>query len=218
MGAAGRLDARGDPAAPPFFRLIPWLAVELERLYGYEPHMMTSSHHFDSTPAGGFTLVEALVAISMTALAGSVLLLGVTSSLQNADEAYRQTVALGLAQQLMDEVVGSSSIAEIDAYNGSGSTPPVDRWGVPLGTEDGGGGQRHANFRVPAGLLDVFGRNVRVSRVAPPDLTVPLSAGQASDYRLAVVRVTYTAPNTPARELVRLQRVVAKVPPYEPLP
>lgn len=179
--------------------------------------MVRSAQYLKPDCPKGFTLVEALVAISMTALAGSILLLGVTSSLQNGDEAYRQTVALGLAQQLMDEVVGGS-ITEIDAYNGFESTPPVDRWGIRLGTEDGSGGQRHPSFGVAAGLLDSFGCDVRVSRVDPSDLTTPLPASQTSDFRLIVVRVTYLAPNAPPREIVRLQRVVAQVPPYETLP
>ena len=178
---------------------------------------MTSLARDPKPPStAGFTLVEALVAISMTALAGSVLLLGVTSSLQNADEAYRETVALGLAQQLMGEVVGGS-IVEIDGYDGFAHAPPVDRWGVVLGTGDGKGGQRHANFRVASGVLDHFGRDVRVRRVALSDLTAQIPSSQPSDCRLVVVRVTYRAANNSVRELVRLQRVVAEVPPYEPL-
>ncbi len=170
------------------------------------------------SPCRGFTLVEALVAISMTALAGSVLLLGVTSSVQSTDEAYRQTVALGLAQQLMDEVVGGS-IAEIDKYNGFSSTPPVDGWGVALGTGDGNGGQRHANFRVAPGLLDNYCCEVRISRVAPSDLNVSvLSHKSAAALRLVTVRVTYNAPNASARELAELKRSVAYVPQYESLP
>ncbi len=163
---------------------------------------------------GGFTLVEALVAISIAALAGSVLLLGVTTSLQNTDEALRQTVALGMAQQLLDEVVGAGSLEAIDEYDGFHDAPPADSWGVPLGMEDGHGGLRHPNFRAASGLLDHYARHVRVAPAAPSDLTSPLSAGQTSDYRLLEVRVTYTAPNRPARELVRTKRVVADVPPY----
>ncbi len=178
--------------------------------------MVMPSDDRESKPPGAFTLIEALVAISMTAVAGSVLLLGVASSLQHTDDAMRRTIALGLAQQLMDEVASAPSIESIDQYDGSFSEPPADPWGVSLGTEDGKGGQRHASFQAPAGLLNQFGREVRVSRVAASDLTAPLPAGAESDYRLVEVRVTYRAPNTSAQELARVQRIVAYVPPYEP--
>lgn len=154
------------------------------------------------------------MAISITALAGSVLLLGVHASLQTTEDARRQTIASGLAQRLMNEVVGAPSIEEIDKYDGFESHPPRDAWGVALGTDDGKGGQRAATFQVPAGLLSKFAWEVRVHRVDPSDLTARLPAGAPSDYRLVEVRVTCNAPNTAPRELARLQSVVAHVPPY----
>ncbi len=153
----------------------------------------------------------------MTALAGSVLLLGVTASVQSTDEALRQTVALGLAQQLIDQVVASPSLEALDEYHGSGSEPPVDHWGVALGTEDGRGGQRHRNFRAPSRLLDPYGREVAVYRVDPDDPAVRLSSETATAYRLVEVRVTYRPPNQPVRELAKLQRVVAYVAPFKSL-
>jgi type II secretory pathway pseudopilin PulG len=54
----------------------------------------------------GFTLVEAMAAIALTVLAGSVLMYGSFASIQTTDDAIQQTVAYGLAQQLMDEVMG----------------------------------------------------------------------------------------------------------------
>jgi len=176
--------------------------------------MFEPSNHPSPKAAAGFTLVEALVAVSIAALAGSVLLLGVTSSLQNTDEALRQTVALGLAQQLLDEVAGAASVEAIDQYDGFHDEPPADRWGVPLGTEDGHGGTRHPNFHAASGLLDSYGRDVRVHPVDPAHLTTPLDTGQTSDYRVVEIRVTYNAPNRPSRELARIQRVVAYVPSY----
>ncbi len=183
----------------------------------YQPRM--NMHAYRPTPSAvkGFTLVEALVAISMTALAGSVLLLGTTSSLQSAEEAMRQTIALGLAQQLMDDVSGASSIQEVQDYNGLRNEPPVDRWKIPLGTEDGKGGQRHQNFRTPEGLLDHYVREVHVYPVAPSDFTANLTTGSTSDYRVVEVRVSYTPPGRAAREMACLRRVVTHVPPYEPI-
>src|SRR5574340_36006 len=55
---------------------------------------------------GGFTLVEALTSIALAAMAGSVLLLGANTSVQTTNDALQQTIAYGMAQQLIDEVVG----------------------------------------------------------------------------------------------------------------
>lgn len=54
-----------------------------------------------------FTLIEAVVAMTITAIAASALLLGVNSSLMNTVEAEEQAIAMGIAQQLLDEVLGS---------------------------------------------------------------------------------------------------------------
>lgn len=56
--------------------------------------------------ASGFTLVEAVVGITLAAIAGSSLMLGVFSSVRTTSDVMRQTIAMGLAQQLMDEIVG----------------------------------------------------------------------------------------------------------------
>jgi len=53
----------------------------------------------------GFSLVEALVALSITALAGVVLLLSVESSLQTTNDAVERTIADGAAQRLLDEIL-----------------------------------------------------------------------------------------------------------------
>ncbi len=176
--------------------------------------MIRSTSHSRPVRFAGFTLIEALVAISITALAGSVLLLGVHASLQSTEDALRQTIASGLAQHLMNEVVGAPSIEAIDEYDGFESQPPGDAWGVALGTDDGKGGQRPPSLQMPAGLLAQYAWEVRIHRVDPADLTARLAAGAPSDYRLVEVRVTCNAPNTAPRELARLQSVVAHVSPY----
>src|SRR5436190_7760951 len=52
----------------------------------------------------GFTLVESLVATTIAAVAGSALLWGISSAMQNANWSLEQTIGLGMAQQLMDEI------------------------------------------------------------------------------------------------------------------
>jgi type II secretory pathway pseudopilin PulG len=176
-----------------------------------------------------FTLVEAVVAMAITAIAGSALLLGVSSSLTSTNEAEQQAVALGIAQQLLDEAAGAmlrgtSQITpptanskrdlfdEVDDYQGVRSQPPVDPWGVRLGEDDGQGGRRLANFCAPNNYLDRWREEVDVYYVDESSFT-RLPAGQVSDCRAIEVRVLYLEPDGRARELAKLQQVVTYVPP-----
>lgn len=178
---------------------------------------MTMHAYRPASPvARGFTLVEALVAISITALAGSVLLLGVASSLQTTDEAMRQTIAIGLAQQLLNEIAGCHTMAEIDSYHDSQHEPPVDRFGIPLGKGDDEGGERYEAFQASDELLDRYLRTVKVHQVDAANLTAHLTTGTGS-CRVVEVIVSYHAPNGSLRELARLQRATAELPSYEPI-
>jgi type II secretory pathway pseudopilin PulG len=187
-----------------------------------------------------FTLVEALVAISITVIGGAALLLGMNSSLQTTQSSLEETIATGMARQLLDEVVGGRYYAadigdpyqiqfspsayeqggagrerydDIDDYHGFRSRPPVDLWGVALGADDGEGGQRHPNFRAPEGLFENWQQEVDVYYVDPSDLTTPLPAGSVSDYRLVEVRIVLEDPDRGRRELAKVWQVVAYVPP-----
>lgn len=197
-----------------------------------------STQHRTRLPAA-FTLVEALVSISITAVAGSVLLLGISSSLQTTTEALEQTIATGMAQQLMDEVVGGRYHAldvdgyqitfgpsfyersgsgrerydDIDDYDRLSNKPPTDPWGIELGRDDGEGGERHPGFQAPAGLFDNWRQEVDVYYLDESDLTIRLPLGQVSDYRAVEVRIIDDDPDRGGRELIRLRRVVAYVPP-----
>jgi prepilin-type N-terminal cleavage/methylation domain-containing protein len=188
----------------------------------------------------GFTLVEAMVALVITAVAGSALLLSINSSMQLTRDSLEQTLAIGMAQQLMDEVVGARYMAvgaapdqavftasawelqtgtrerfdDIDDFDGWETRPPEDRFGIALGADDGEGGQRHSNFRAPAGFFDNWQQQVHVSYVNPSDLSQSLPSGQTNRYGRAVeVRIVYDDPGHGPRELTRLRRVVVYVPP-----
>ncbi len=186
----------------------------------------------------GFTLVEALVAIAIAALAGSAMLLGTSSSLQTTDEALKRTIASGMAQQLMDEVVGQRYCAvgldgrqwplgcnsweaqgacrerydDIDDYSGVRYAPPKDPWGVGLGKDDGAGGTRPAAFQAPKGFIDDWQQEIDVFYVNENDLSTRLPSGQVSDYRVVEVRIVENDAKRGRRELIKLRRVVAYVP------
>ena len=189
--------------------------------------------------AAAFTLVEALVSISIAAIAASVLLMGITSSVQTSDESLKKTIAHGMAQQLMDEVVGGryhdldgswnqisftpsadeqagsgrERYDDIDDYDGVVSLPPTGPRGIELGKDDGEGGERHPDFQAPAGFFDNWRQRIDVYYVDQSDLTTALSAGQVREYRAVRVRIVYVDAERGNRVLAELSRVVAYVPP-----
>lgn len=54
-----------------------------------------------------FTLVEALVAMTILSVAGGAILLGVDSAVQTTNDCLERTIAGGMARQLLDEVLGA---------------------------------------------------------------------------------------------------------------
>jgi len=177
--------------------------------------------------------------MSITAIAAAALLLGITGGLQTTSDALEQEIARGMAQQLMDEVLGARYMAvgespynthlsrslyeslgsgrerynDVDDYNGLRIQPPEDLWGVELGSDDGEGDLRHPAFRGPAGFFDQWRQKIDVYYVSPANPAVRLPAGEVSDYRAIEVRIDRVDPERGSRQLARLRRVVAYVPP-----
>ena len=201
--------------------------------------MKCSPVHRRRRRPAAFTLVEALVSISIAAVAGSVLLLGITSSLQTTTEALEGTIANGMAQELIDEVVGGRYHAvgedgyrillgrswyegsgsgrerydDIDDYDNLRIQPPEDLWGIELGKDDGEGGARHPGCQAPAGFFKNWRQEIDVYYVDESDLSTRLPFGQVSDYRAVEVRIINNDPDRGPRELANIRRVVAYVPP-----
>jgi prepilin-type N-terminal cleavage/methylation domain-containing protein len=194
-----------------------------------------------STAPRGFTLIEALAAIAIAAIAGSVLLLGTTSSIQSTDDAMRRTIAYGMAQQLMDEVVGCrymdlggspydttlkpsaaeaatgnrSLFDDMGDFNGVRSQPPKDFYGIALGTDNGQGEQRNPAFQCSSGFLQNWRQEIDVCYVSDTNLTAALPAGQTSDYRAVEVRIIYNDPKSGPLPLAKIRRVVTYVAPLQ---
>jgi prepilin-type N-terminal cleavage/methylation domain-containing protein len=191
--------------------------------------------------SSGFTLIEALVAVAVAAIAGSALLLGTSSSLQGTDDAMRRTIAYGMAQQLMDEVVGcrymdlggspydttlgpSATEAamgkrlpfdDIGDFNGYRMYTPRDFYNVMLGIDNGQGGTRNSNFQYSISNFRRWRQEVDVYYVSESDLRTPLPAGQTSDYRAIEVRiVNYSSPTGPSL-LAKIRRVIPYVAPLQ---
>jgi prepilin-type N-terminal cleavage/methylation domain-containing protein len=186
----------------------------------------------------GFSLVEALVALSIVTIAGAALLVQVGGESRFSVESVDYTVAQGIAQQLMDEIAGCKYVSDsqaptsnvfgptawelagvgrqryddIDDYDGYTASPPVDRYGVALGTNDAFGNMRHAQFRTAAGAFTGWRETVNVYYVSNADPSVRMAAGAPSNYRAVEVIITYTDAVEGAVELARLRRLFCYVP------
>jgi type II secretory pathway pseudopilin PulG len=227
-----------------------WRGGDSWELEGTSPRLFISARPFFSSkfvlrmklsPRSGFTLVEALVATTVLALCGAAVLLGLSVSLQTTTASAEETMAIGLAQQLMDEIAGAryhdlggtptdtpmgaspaekagqgrrlyDSIDDYNNYNKEGSSIPMDFWGVPLGSDDGAGGQRHSLMRLPATHFAAWRRTVSVGYVNIDNPSVDLPTSNSSNYRAVEVVVSYNDPETGSREVAKLRRVFANIP------
>ncbi len=186
----------------------------------------------------GFTLAEALLALTITVTAGSAVILGITSSVQTSEIALEETIARGLAEQMMDEIagwryvepsgdpyqttlgpeLGETAVSDrlpfddVDDFTVLANNPPTDYWGVALGTDDGEGSFRHPEVQAPSNYLSGWSRVVDVYYANPPNFDTPLPGGTTSDHKVVVVQVTRTDSSGAVRELARLRRVFSYVP------
>jgi type II secretory pathway pseudopilin PulG len=180
-----------------------------------------------------FTLIEAMVAMTITVVAGSAVLLGIATSIQTTNDALARTQAAGMAQQLMDEIAGQmycedlsvpyqyplgafgesrDELDDIDDYLNLSARPPTDRFGVVLGTEDRQGGQRDPNFRIDAATFADWEQTVDVYYVDAADPSQSLPAGQTSSCRAVDVTIHYHDTSQGTRPLAKLRRVFSYVP------
>lgn len=184
-----------------------------------------------------FTLVEALLGVTVTSVAGTAVLLGLSSSLNSADSSLEQLTATGLAQLYLDELSGQmyaesgngpqgglgpgapetsaqgrTQYDDMDDYHGLTNQPPRDAWDVVYGDDNGAGGQRHPNFRLPSGVLANFRVACEVYYVSATDMSTKLTGSLRSNYRAIHVRVYETETGRGERQLVDFRRVVGYVP------
>jgi type II secretory pathway pseudopilin PulG len=184
-----------------------------------------------------FSLIEALIALSITSLAGAVLLLSVQSSLDTTVEAVEQTIADGVAQQMLDEILtkryvgvgdspllatlgpatsellggGTSMFDDTDDYDGYAAHPPEGPFGEPLGTGDDNGNSRLANFRVRADFFQPWRVRVEVYYVDPTNHLTTSAA--PTNFRAIEVHVERERSDGTFIPLSSRKRVIAYVPP-----
>jgi hypothetical protein len=178
-----------------------------------------------------------MVAITVLALAGSVLLLAADTSLQTTMDAVDRTIADGLAQQLVDQISlaryiepgtaysdpfgptgwesagsGRERFNDTDDYHNFSAQPAEGIFGEPLGTGNGDGTARHSALQVPPGYFDDWRQRVEVYFVDPADPSVRLTSG-TSEYRAIEVTIERIEADNTVRPLASRKKVVAYVPP-----
>ena len=195
------------------------------------------------SPRRGFTFAESVIAMTVIALAGAALLTSVAGAVTSCNDSVFQAVGRGLAQQLMDEIaaskiptttttVASSSVRSlfttIDDYSGFKESPPHTKGGDVLGTEQSASATsysalmtsisstssgRPTALQVPTDFMGRFTRSVLVERVQPSSTGVWSVTTQSSLYRRVTVTVTYTVTSSQTRQVAKVSRVFAAVPP-----
>lgn len=184
----------------------------------------------------GFTLIEALLTMTLVSVAGAAMLTGLVSAMETNRTALEMTIAQGIAQQMIDDIAarkyhdgnpyqvplsasayetsgpGYSRYNDIDDFHGYVDQPVADPWGIPLGTGNGLGGTRNANFQVRSGYFERWRREVKVYYVSESDLVTPLTGAQTSNYRLVHVQVYSVPVSGTKRLLAEAKRVFANVP------
>ncbi|MCE9605268.1 MAG: hypothetical protein K8U03_10245 [Planctomycetia bacterium] len=194
-------------------------------------------HPIDRKTRIGFTLIETVTALTLASVAGVTILASLATTTGASQDSLDRVVALGLAQQLLDEVSGMKYVEapggeydtpmgpgspeisagarkqfdDIDDYNGIATTPPTDRWGIRLGTDDGKQSTRNTNFQIPATFLNGWKQQVDISYVSDSNLSTVLTSG-SSNHRLIRVRIIVTETDGSVTTLADLSRVVANVP------
>ena len=170
------------------------------------------------------------------ALAGAVLLLSVESSLSTTTDAVDRTIADGIAQQVLDQIltrrsadetggglpsalgaaadellgVGSELFDDVDDFAGYTMQPPEDRFGQPLGAGNDQGGSRPVNS-APSGFLQNWRVRVLVYYVDPIDHRS--TSATATAYRAVEILVEKVNPDGRVIPLANRKRVITYIPP-----
>ena len=181
----------------------------------------------------GFTLVEALVAVSITAIAGTALLTSIGSTVSAGHETMLQSIAAGLAEQMLDEINSvrfpdgnltlflpstRETYDDIDDYRHWSSQPPRHRNGEIIGQETRLVYNRYKVSRVypmrpNPEFLNNFSRSVEVQRVEPDGSNGWNVVYDHTHHRRVIVTVCYTDAKGQTRTLAEVSRIFSAIPP-----
>ncbi len=179
----------------------------------------------------GITLIESLIAVSLTTLAGGALLTAVGSTIQISSDSLYTAMAQGMADQLMDEIAsvkfprstetswnqgsGRTAFDDLDDYNGWNASPPQTRDGFALGTERMSFGvssmPRPNNFQPDPRLLNRFRQQVTVEKIVESSGNAWVVVTSPTSLRRVTVTISYTDARGQTRPLAVQSRVFSDV-------
>lgn len=185
-----------------------------------------------------FSLVEVLASLTILGLAAAALLLANETTSRSMHDAIAETIARGIADQVLDDVAGMryvesgesetvlplgsesgeartplqmAAFDDIDDFHGINQSPPLDRWGVALGQGDGAGGLRAADFRISDEYLANWQVTVSITYVNETDPAIDLTGSSTSGMRAATVTISKTVDGVRVT-LAQVRRVFSYVP------
>ena len=147
------------------------------------------------------------------------------------------TIARGIADQIVDEVLGQRYVEpgksatvlplgpdtgesgsplktrrfnDTDDFHGINQSPPLDPWGIAVGHGDGTGRQRPEDFRIADSFLANWRTRVAVTYVNEANPAVDLTGSATSGMRAVTVTVTREA-NGVTDTLAQVRRVFSYV-------
>lgn len=189
-------------------------------------HVSPPPHH----RRAAVSLVETVIALSLTTFAASALLTAVSSSVRVSTDSLHVAIASGLADQLLDEIAlvkfpsatttGSSGIGrtgfdDLDDFNGYSASPPQARDGSLVGTEGSGSlSTRPQQFQPSPRQLSRYRQQVVVEKVVESGNSWAVTT-QSSNLRRVTVTISYTdaqGQTTPLCTQVRIFSNVAIAP------
>ncbi|MEW4451315.1 type II secretion system protein [Bremerella sp. JC817] len=188
----------------------------------------------------GFSLVEAVVAMSIVAIASSVLLLGVEATISSVEEQEEITIADGMARQMLDEIQGQSWVDpalrsqpyqtslsasadervgpgrsrfdDTDDYNEYSASPPVRIDGKTLSTCDTSGDTLPAGFQPRSNFLANWRCTVEVAYLSENNHSVQVADNHPTNYRVLICRVFRRNLDGNWRQIVQRERVISYIP------
>ncbi|QDU00309.1 type IV pilus modification PilV family protein [Gimesia aquarii] len=177
----------------------------------------------------GFTLIESLVAVTITAIAGAALFSAIGSSLGSTYSALNKTIGTGLTDQLLNELAAvrfptssdtrpartssRKDFDDLDDYHNWSASPPVNKDGFALGNEPITILERYPIARpsilIPdTEFLSRLTREVTVERIRPDNVAGWIVTTDETDFRRVTVRtklaVSSSAPSHTISEATRI--------------
>ncbi len=203
------------------------------------PHVRRGAARGRVASRSAFSLAEAVISIGILSVAGGTIMFGLTTAVDTVQSAVEKAVAHNIAKQVVDEVMGQRYHApggnpyqttltannwelngqgrerfdDTDDYEGFSAKPVEDVWGFELGKGDDVGGLRHPNFRLPGEFFSNWGQSIEVYYVDESDHSIRLTGNNTSGFRAVEVRIYHDGDDGLQRELARVRRVYAYIPP-----